>query len=241
MAKAKRSASKRQDRQVARIRNTIIGFVVAVVILVLGYGLLYSTGVTEGGYRAGTHYEEIEGARGRRPGQPILVREFFSYGCIHCRNFDPLIEEWREGLPENVVFERTPVGFNPIWALLGKAYFTLEELDALDENHERLFSAIHDRGRQFLSPEMLADFVDGYGVSRDEFLRTFESRTVQARMNQARQEQENLKVSGVPSLVVDDKYKVNMEVGRKASLDVVDHLIAQELSSEPSSEQSTKE
>jgi protein dithiol oxidoreductase (disulfide-forming) len=218
--------TKQQDRKVARVRNAIIAFVAAVAVLVIGYGMIYSTGLTEGDYRAGTHYEVIDDARGRRPGQPILVREFFSYGCVHCRNFDPLVEAWKAELPEGVEFERTPVAFSPVWALLARSYLTLEELDALDANHDRLFRAIHDTGRQFLSPEMVADFVDGYGVSREEFLRTFESPAVRARMRQAEQDQRDLQVSGVPMLVVDDKYRVGMEVGRARSLDVVDHLIA---------------
>ena len=228
---AKPKPSKRTERQIARIRTTVIVFAVAVVVLVIGYGILYSTGITEGEYRAGTHYEIIEDARGRRPGQPILVREFFSYGCIHCRNFDPLVEDWKRKLPDGVEFERTPVAFSPMWALLARTYLTLDELDALEANHDRLFRAIHDSGRQFLSPEMVADFVAGYGVTRDEFLRTFESPSVRARMRRAEQDQRALGISGVPMLVVDDKYRVGMEVGRRTSLAVVDYLIAQELSS----------
>jgi thiol:disulfide interchange protein DsbA len=220
--------AKRKEHQVTRIRNTIIALVVAVVVLVLGYGTLYSTGVTEGEYQAGTHYEVIEDARGRRPGEPILVQEFFSYGCVHCRNFDPLIEEWRDSLPEGVAFQRTPVAFSPVWTLLGRTYITLDETGALTQNHERLFRAIHDNGRQFLSAEMVADFVDGYGVSRDEFLRAFESPAVLRRLRQAEIDQRAMGISSVPTLVVDGKYRIGMEVGRKTSLDVADHLIAQE-------------
>ena len=51
-----------------------------------------------------------------------------------------------------------------------------------------------------------------------------------ARMRQAEQAQRALQISGVPTLVVDDKYRIGMEVGRRTALDVVDHLIAQELS-----------
>jgi thiol:disulfide interchange protein DsbA len=222
---------RRKDRQVARLRNAIIAFVAAVAVLIVGYGMLYSTGVAEGEYRAGTHYEVIEDARGRRPGEPIRVREFFSYGCVHCRNFDPLVEDWQTRLPEGVEFERTPVAFSPVWTLLARTYLALDELEALESNHDRLFRAIHDSGRQFLSPEMVADFVDGYGVSRDEFLRAFDSPSVRARLRQAESDQRELQISGVPTLVVDDKYRIGMEVGRKTSLDVVDHLIAQELSS----------
>ena len=222
---------RKKDRQVARLRNAIIAFVAAVAVLIVGYGTLYSTGVAEGEYRAGTHYEVIEDARGRRPGEPIRVREFFSYGCVHCRNFDPLVEDWQTRLPEGVEFERTPVAFSPVWTLLARTYLALDELEALESNHDRLFRAIHDSGRQFLSPEMVADFVDGYGVSRDEFLRAFDSPSVRARLRQAESDQRELQISGVPTLVVDDKYRIGMEVGRKTSLDVVDHLIAQELSS----------
>lgn len=225
-----RKETSRKERQLIRTRNYIIAAIVAVVVLVLGYGTLYSTGVTEGEYREGTHYEVIEGARGRRPGTPIQVREFFSYGCVHCRNFDPLIEDWQDDLPEDVEFQRAPVAFSPIWALLGRTYVTLDELGALEQNHDRIFSAIHDTGRQFLSAEMMAEFVDGYGTTREQFLREFESPAVRARMRRAEQEQNALGIRSVPTLVVDDKYRVTMDVGRKVALDVVDHIIEMERS-----------
>lgn len=212
-----------------RVRNGIIAFVVAVVVLIIGYGFVYTTGIAEGEYREGTHYHLIEDARGRRPGAPILVREFFSYGCVHCRNFDPLVESWKSRLPEGVEFERTPVAFSPVWALLAQTYLALEATDALEQNHERLFRAIHDQGRQFLSPQMVADFVDGHGVSREEFLRAFESPAVRMRAQQAERAQREMQVSGVPTLVVNEKYRIGMEVGRQTALAVADYLIAREL------------
>lgn len=224
----------RKERQVIRIRNTIIGVVAAIVVIVIGYGLVYSTGLTEGEYQAGTHYDVLEDARGRRPGEPIQVREFFSYACIHCRNFDPMIEDWKSNLPEGVEFRRVPVTFSPVWALLARTYFTLEELDALEQNHDRLFRAIHDQGRQFLSTEMVADYVDGYGVSREAFLRAFDSTAVRSRFRQAERDQRELGIASVPTLVVDDKYRIGMEVGRRAALDVLDHIIALEKSADAS-------
>lgn len=219
---------KRQDSRVIRTRNFIIAGVTGVVILVLGYGTLYSTRVTEGDYQAGSDYEVIEGARGHRPGAPVVVREFFSYGCVHCRNFDPMVEAWRTRLPGDVEFRRTPAAFSPLWSLLGRAYLTLQQLNALELNHERLFSAIHDHGRQFLSAAMLADFVDGHGVSREEFLRTFNSPAIDARVRQAERDQRSLGIVSVPTLVVDDRYRVTMDVGRQTALDVVDYLITRE-------------
>lgn len=219
----------RQERKVIRTRNYIIAAIAAVVILVLGYGTLYSTGVTEGEFAAGTHYEIIEGARGPRPGEAIEVTEYFSYGCIHCRNFDPMIEDWREDLPDGVEFERVPVAFSPLWTLLARAYVALDELGALEQNHDRLFRAIHDNGRQFLSAEMLADFVDGHGTTRQAFLEAFDSPRVTGQVRQAERAQRELAIASVPTLVVADKYRVSMDVGRKTALDVVDHLIASEI------------
>ena len=40
--------SSKKDTKVIRTRNTILIFVVVVVIAVLGYGTIYSTGVTAG-------------------------------------------------------------------------------------------------------------------------------------------------------------------------------------------------
>jgi len=218
----------RKDRQVIRTRNTILAFVVMVAILVIGYGTLYTTGVTEGEVVAGDDYRIIEDAPPRRPGEAIEVREFFSYGCVHCRNFDPLLEEWLENAPDGVSFRRTPVVFSPVWILLAQTYYALESLGALEQNHTRIFRAIHDNGRQFLSPEMIADYVDGNGVAKEEFLRVFNSPAVRKKVTESENDQRIMQIVSVPTLVVADKYVVNMDVGRKRSLEIVNLLIAKE-------------
>ncbi len=218
----------RRDRQVIRTRNTILAIVAAVAVLVVGYGIVYISGLTEGDVTAGKDYSIIENARPRRPGEPIKVREFFSYGCVHCRNFDPLLEEWLAHAPDSVRFSRTPVVFSPAWVLLAQTYYTLEAVNALEQNHARLFRAIHDNGRQFLSADSVADFVDGNGVTRETFLRVFDSTAVRRKIAAAEQDQRALQISSVPTLVVADRYLVNMDVGRKRSLEIVDLLIAKE-------------
>jgi protein dithiol oxidoreductase (disulfide-forming) len=223
------AARKKRDAQVARVRNAILALVGLVVVAVVIYGIVYTTGITEGEYQAGTHYEVIDGAPPRRPGEPVRVREFFSYGCVHCRNFDPMIESWKRTLPEGVAFERTPVAFSPMWTLLAQTYYALDEAGALEQNHDRLFRAIHDSGRQFLTTDSVADFVAGHGVSREEFLQVFTSESVRRKVRDAEILQRDLRISSVPTMVIADRYRVGMDVGRKRSLDVTDHLIAQEL------------
>ena len=213
------------DTKVTRARTAIFSFAVVVAVLIIGYGTMYSTGVAEGEFVEGDHYTLVENPLRRRPGEDIHVVEFFSYGCIHCRNFDPLLENWKKTMPDGVSFSRSPVTFSPLWSLLGRAYLTLETAGALDENHTRIFRAIHDNGRQFLSDDMMANFVDGYGIDKDEFLRTSRSPQVRRALQQVEQDQQQYTIASVPTLVVAGKYLVNMDVGRKTALDVVNYLI----------------
>ncbi|PWG73686.1 hypothetical protein DF186_21770, partial [Enterococcus hirae] len=82
-----------------------------------------------------------------------------------------------------------------------RTYITLDETGALEENHERLFRATHDNGRQFLSAEMVAAYVDGHGISREAFLREFESPAVRTRLRNAEQAQRDFGIASVPTLV----------------------------------------
>lgn len=218
----------KRDRKALMARNTIIGVGAVIAIGIIAYGTLYSTGVTDGGdIVEGEHYRALADVRALRPGDNIEVREYFSYGCIHCKNFDPLIEGWASSKADDVEFVRQPVSFSntPIWVLLARTALTLQALDALDENHERLFIAIHESRKQFLTPEMVADFVDGNGTTTNEFLRTFNSPGVRARLRELEQDQRDVGITGVPSLLVAGRYVVNMDVGRKRALEVVDYLI----------------
>ena len=51
------------------------------------------------------------GAAHRHAGK-IEVLEFFSYGCPHCNDFNPLIHAWAL-LPADVVFRKVPITFWP--------------------------------------------------------------------------------------------------------------------------------
>ena len=227
--KSRRSRQSAQERRISHLRRGIvigIGFVVFGVAI---GGLLYSTGSVDGDdIVEGEHYEVVADAPRRRPGAPVTVTEFFSYGCVHCRTFDPLIEDWRRDLSEGAAFERVPVAFSPEWAILGQAYLALERAGALAQNHERLFRAIHDNGRQFLSASQLARFVDGHGISGQDFLAAYNSPEVRQVLARNEARQSRLGIASVPSLTVADKYRINMDVGRRQALEVADHLVALE-------------
>lgn len=220
--------TKKKSSNVALIRGLIIGGVALIALLVIGYGLIYTTGATQGEFVAGEHYEVIETAERRRPGADVEVVEFFSYACVHCKNFDPLIHEWLQTKPDNVEFRRVPVTFSPQWVLLAQTYYTLVALDILDQNHDRIFRRIHNTRRMFASPDEVAEFIDGNGASAAQFMEAWNGPEVRQLLRAGEAAQREVVVAAVPALAVNGAYLVSMDVGRKVALEVVDHLIALE-------------
>lgn len=221
-------AKKKTNNKVTMLRNGILGVVALIAIFILGYGTYISTGLDEGEIAQGTDYILIENPRPTRPGDPIEVIEFFSYACVHCQSFDPVIESWAEEQPDDVAFRRTPATFSPQYALLSQTYYTFDQADLLEQHHARLFRAIHDSGRQFLRPQDVADWVDGRGISADEFLRLFNSPDVRKAMREADRDQLAFRITATPQLVVAGKYVVGMRGGQRRALEVVDYLIERE-------------
>jgi predicted DsbA family dithiol-disulfide isomerase len=78
----------------------------------------------------------------------------------------------------------------------------------------------------------MADFIDGHGASRQQFLDAFNSQEVRRALRDADVEQRALVINTVPTLVVADRYVVNMDFGRKLALDIMDFLIAKELAAQ---------
>ena len=102
-----------------------------------------STGVAaQEQYQEGVHYDLIEPAIHTGISDRVVVTEFFSYGCGHCYNFEPLLESFESRLPEGVVVQRTPVIWNnnPGMKLLAKTYYAVEVLDVFEPVHGAVFN-----------------------------------------------------------------------------------------------------
>ena len=211
--------AKRKDN-ISTIRTGILAAVAALILIVVGVGLYYSLGF--GGSASGEPYIALDKSDGSGE---VEVVYFFSYECPHCRSFDDLVDGWQSRLPDGAVFRRIHVAYSTSNRLLAKAHRALERHDAFDANHRRLFRALQDRNRRFATPDALAQFVDGFGVDRDAFLRSLTSTRTAREVDAGERRFLSLGLTGVPALVVDDKYIVNMDVGRKRALAVTDDLV----------------
>lgn len=204
--------AKRKDTTGARRR--VIGVVAVVVVAVVAIGVFYPRA-------PGEPYRTLDRPDGTGK---VRVVEYFSYGCPACRDFEHVLAGWPERLPEGVVFERVHVSYTKRHATLARAHQALELHGALDANHERIFIAIHDDDRDLTTPAELADFVQGHGVERETFLATMRGPAVARQVADADKAFASLGLSGVPALVVDGKYVINMDLGREQSLNVAAQL-----------------
>ena len=181
-------------------------------------------------YEEGTHYVELDTPINTRMPDKIVVAEYFSYGCPHCYQFEPLINTWKSELPEDVVFERTPAVWNRDYQLFAQTYYTAKALDVLDVIHVPIFQAIHAERRRISDPEAMARFFGEYGIDPVDFAKAFSSFGVRASVQQAEAKGRAYRSTGVPALIVNGKYRIEggMAGSNAAMLRVADFLIAKE-------------
>lgn len=163
------------------------------------------------------------------PGK-IEVVELFWYGCPHCYHFEPTINPWVEKLPQDVHFKRVPAMFGGPWDAHGQMFLTLEAMGVEHKVHTAVFDAIQNKRMRLTKPEEMAELLATQGVDKDKFLSTFNSFAIKGQVNQARELAKKYEITGVPSMVVNGKYRFDLGTagGPEGVLQVADQLIAKE-------------
>jgi len=183
-------------------------------------------------YNAGQHYFPIDPpVATSAPAGKVEVVEVFSYGCIHCAEFNPSVDKWKQSKPAAAQFVLMPVVFNPSWEALARAYYAAEALGVVDRTHDLLFKALFVEKKQFRTIEELAKWYATQGVDEAKFLATAKSFGVNAKIKRASDLVARYRVDGTPSVIVAGKYRVTgASAGSYEDLwQVVNYLIAKEL------------
>jgi thiol:disulfide interchange protein DsbA len=204
--------------------------VLAVLCFLVVAPLAYAQGVPER-YQAGVHYFPIVPAQPTSSGDRIEVIEVFSYGCIHCFNFEPEVEKWMAAKPANTTFDYLPATFRPDFALLARGYYAAEALGVRHKTHQALFDAIFKERRLLRTIEDLADFyAQAGGVDRAKFLDAAKSFEVETKLTRATNLLQAYQVDGTPTIIVAGKYRVTGQSAGDYSrvFDVVNYLVAKE-------------
>jgi len=180
----------------------------------------------------GVHYEKLPIEVDTKNDQQIEVVEVFSYACIHCFNFDPMIDAWHERQSaDEVTFSRMPAIFSSDWELLAQAYYAAETLNVNDAVHTPMFEGIHVKNQDLRRVPLLVDlFNDAAEVSEEDFKTAYNSFSVRSRVQQAKARGRAYRITGVPSIVVNGKYRIDgkMAGSNTKMLEVVDYLVTLE-------------
>lgn len=182
-------------------------------------------------YEQGVHYKKLAVPVQTQTADRIEVVEIFSYGCIHCFNFDPEVAVWRAVQSPDVHFRRVPAVFSKSWEALAQAYFTAEILGVTEQVHMPIFTAIHRAGADFRTAEQMANLFNNIaGIDKAEFISVFNSFGVRSQVQQAGADSRMYRITGVPTLVVAGKYVTDgtMAGNNTRMLEVIDFLVQKE-------------
>lgn len=185
----------------------------------------------------GTNYARLRNPMPVETGKNIEVIEFFSYGCPHCGELEPVLQAWLKTKPADVSFRRIPVMFQPRWENLAKAYYALDALGD-DKLSPEIFAAIHARGMPLWNEKDFLDWAASKGLDRKKVEELFGSFGVVGKVNRAKQLAQSYGIQSVPTIIVDGKYTTGPERlpgGHAALPGAIDALVQKARAERPKS------
>jgi len=190
------------------------------------FGLFFGLTVATPSFAQPTAFTPVSPAQPTEDPAKIEVLEFFSYGCPHCADFNPLLTAWAAKLPADVVVRKVPITFGrAAWANIAKLYYTLEITGDLHRLEADVFRAIHGERVNLFEEKALTEWVLKKGVDAKKFSDTFNSFGVMSKVKRGDQLAQAYKITGVPALAVDGKFLIG-DVSFEEKLAVADKLIA---------------
>ncbi|MBI4194496.1 MAG: thiol:disulfide interchange protein DsbA/DsbL [Betaproteobacteria bacterium] len=160
-------------------------------------------------------------------GDRIEVIDFFWYGCPHCYNLQPALEEWIRRKPADVAVRRIPVILRDSWAPHARIYYTLEALGELERLHQQVYHGYHVQELHMSKPEVMAQWAVRHGIEREKWLGAYNSSDVAQKVQQAKALTRAYDVQGTPSLVVDGRYltSAGLAGGLSGMIPILDELV----------------
>src|SRR3977135_4542127 len=92
------------------------------MVVVGALAVLAFSGASAADLVEGKQYTRIRSMQPVDKGKKIEVIEFFSYGCPHCNDLEPFLQQWVKTLPPDVQFRRVPVMFQDRWKARAQAH-----------------------------------------------------------------------------------------------------------------------
>tara|TARA_B100000686_G_C16335872_1_gene735426 strand:- start:59 stop:715 length:657 start_codon:yes stop_codon:yes gene_type:complete len=179
---------------------------------------------------AGRHYEILDNPTVTRNPSKVEVVEVFWFGCNHCYALESYIQPWKRNLPNDVDFWKSHITWNAQAETHARLFYSAKALGIEEKAVPAAFTAIWREGRNLLGNSEVEYFFKGFGIEKERYLSVSKSFGVNNAVKQADNRMRQWAVTGVPTLIVNGKYKVSgtREIGTSKLLDVVNFLIEKE-------------
>ncbi|MFC0398084.1 thiol:disulfide interchange protein DsbA/DsbL [Paraburkholderia rhizosphaerae] len=163
------------------------------------------------------------------PAGKIEVIEFMWYGCPHCNEFDPYLEDWIKKQGPDVVFKRVPVAFRDDFIPHSKMYHAIDALGLAQELTPKIFHEIHVNKDYLLTPEAQTAFLSKQGVDPKKYMEAYNSFSTQTALQRDTKLITDYKIDGVPTLAVQGKYETGPAQTNTlpGTIQVLDYLVSQ--------------
>ncbi|MDX1509375.1 MAG: DsbA family protein, partial [Woeseiaceae bacterium] len=139
-------------------------------------------------------------------------------------------------LPPNVRFVRVPGMWNNVLRTHAQLFYTEEVLvreGKITEPaafRESVFEQYHRRGNRLLNPDVIEAHFARFGVSSEDFRKTWNSFEVNQKMRLADDLGRRYSIASVPMIVVNGKYRTSASEagGYRELIELIDELIERE-------------
>lgn len=198
-----------------------------------------------GQFKEGQHYQVLPQAVPQKDDSKIEVTELFWYGCGHCYHFEPILESWKKGAPEDVALLKVPAIWQPVMEVHARMYYVAEAMGVLDKMHQPIFNAINNERKMFATREgrewnpdlkAIEALFNQHGADGAKAAKLMNSFAISSKVKQGSASQRAYQLSGTPEVVVAGKYRISTSLpgfkgksdGQQMMLEVADYLIAKE-------------
>ena len=147
------------------------------------------------------------------------VTEFFSFYCPHCFKFEPVAKAIEKGLPEGAEFIKNHVNFlggvSPqAQSKLSFAYLIAKQHGQAQSISDQIFKSIHVQRAPLTEMKDVKKLLEVNGIDSATFDQEIASMPVisaeQAMQNKQNKYSKLGALTGVPTFIVNDKYKINL-------------------------------
>ncbi len=180
------------------------------------------------------------------PKGKVEVTEVFSYACPACNLFQPTMHKLKQSLPGNAVLTYVPAAFNPgeDWPMFQQAFYTAQVLGVEQQTHDAMFDAVWKGGALAVVDQQsgglrahmptIEDAAKFYkekaGIPIEKFVATSKSFAVDLKVRTAEDLIAAYKVDRTPTMIVNGKYRVQVQSagGPDKVVELVKYLVEKE-------------